>query len=396
VHQVADQSLICRSRLRAAGVRFALATPADDEQIRRLLRENPMPGKISVSLEREPDLRLAAAIEGDEHHIIIAREEGGGRIIAVGSVSIRMRLLNGKPQRVGYLSQLRLDYRCRPRASVILGGYAFLRQFHESLGVKLYLTSIAADNAPARRLLERGLAGMPTYRPLCEFVTLLFRRRRNGDFSKVTAGVRGDLRDLGLTLRHGGPELMPEAADLLSRAGLRGQVVPTWSGAELESLMVHGLYPNHFRLLFEGGRAVACAAVWDQRSTRQAVVRGYSAGLRRLRVPLNLLAPVTQSPRLPRVGEALSFALISHVCTPADRPELIEPLVRSLHGSAHTLGVDSIGVGFDARDPRLAVLRRAFGGVEYRTRLYVVHWEDGRDAAEALDDRLCEPEVALL
>ena len=30
--------------------------------------------------------------------------------------------------------------------------------------MKLYLTSIAADNLPARRLLERGLPDMPTYR----------------------------------------------------------------------------------------------------------------------------------------------------------------------------------------------------------------------------------------
>src|SRR4051812_34220400 len=35
--------------------RFDVANQADDFEIRRLLRENPMPGKISISLEREPD-----------------------------------------------------------------------------------------------------------------------------------------------------------------------------------------------------------------------------------------------------------------------------------------------------------------------------------------------------
>jgi hypothetical protein len=68
-----------------------------------------------------------------------------------------------------------------------------LRELHNSLGVRLYLTSIASDNVVARRLLERGLPGMPTYRPLCEFVTLVFRRVRNGEFHKVPARVRGQL-----------------------------------------------------------------------------------------------------------------------------------------------------------------------------------------------------------
>ena len=36
-------------------VRFELATPSDDPEIRRLLRENPMPGRIALSLECEPD-----------------------------------------------------------------------------------------------------------------------------------------------------------------------------------------------------------------------------------------------------------------------------------------------------------------------------------------------------
>src|SRR4051794_19024058 len=39
--------------------RFDVATPADDAEIRRVLRENPMPGAIRLSLEREPDAQLA-------------------------------------------------------------------------------------------------------------------------------------------------------------------------------------------------------------------------------------------------------------------------------------------------------------------------------------------------
>jgi len=368
-------------------VRFSLATAEDDADMRRLLRENPMPGRVSISLEREPDAGLAATAEGELHRTIIARDAVDGRMIAMGSVSVRERYLNGQPARVGYLGQLRLDHRCRRRISVIRRGYGLLRELHISLGVRLYLTSIASDNTVARRLLERGLPDMPVYRPLCEFVTLVFRRSRNGE----------RLRKDGVSLRHGSLELMTDVANVLNTTVRHMQFAPVWSRAELLSLERYGLHPQRFRIVFEGDRAIACAAVWDQRDMKQAVVRGYPPALRVARGPLNLLAPFTRLPHLPPVRSQLSHAFISHFAAPADRPELIEPLIRSLQGSAHQRGVDCLTIGFDSRDPRLPIFRRTFGGSEYRTQLYVVHWPDDEEAANAVEgDQLVAPEVALL
>ncbi len=56
-----------------------LATPADDPEIQRLLRDNPMDGEIRVSLEREPNALLAAAVEEEPHHTVVAREAETGR-----------------------------------------------------------------------------------------------------------------------------------------------------------------------------------------------------------------------------------------------------------------------------------------------------------------------------
>lgn len=392
----AAQSELSPSR-RDGRVRFSLAGPTDHPEIRRLLRENPMPGRVSISLEREPEARVAAAIEGDVHHTIIARDEVGGWIVAMGSVSVRERYVNGEATRVGYLGQLRVDQRRRSRMAIIRGGYAMLRELHPSLGVRLYLTSIASDNAAARRLLERGLPGMPTYRPLAEFVTLVFRRRRNGEFHKVTANVRCQLRRAQLEIRHGVPELLPDVEDLLNGAGARQQFAPAWPRDSLLSLAGRGLRPSHVRLIRERGRPIACGGVWDQRAIKQSVVRGYPLALWWGRLPLNLLAPLTRLPRLPPIGQPVNSAFVSHLVTPANRPDLIEPLIRSLHGSAASLGVDCLVAGFDARDPRLGVVRRAFGGMEYRTQLYVVHWPEDAPAAESVDRKLLlAPEVALL
>ena len=58
------------ARGRVASLRFDLAVPGDDVELRRLLRENPMGGAISVSHEREPSFADALSIEGDRHQVV--------------------------------------------------------------------------------------------------------------------------------------------------------------------------------------------------------------------------------------------------------------------------------------------------------------------------------------
>ena len=62
-------------------MRYQLATPADDPEIRALLRGSPIDGEIQVTLEREPDSALAGAIEGDLHQVVIRREEPSEEMI---------------------------------------------------------------------------------------------------------------------------------------------------------------------------------------------------------------------------------------------------------------------------------------------------------------------------
>ena len=93
----------------AGQTRFAPAAPEDEAGIRRLLRENPMAGRIAITLEREPDYFADARLPATEKQTIIAREDG--RVVCTGSCAIREHFINGEPRRVGYLGGLRLDER---------------------------------------------------------------------------------------------------------------------------------------------------------------------------------------------------------------------------------------------------------------------------------------------
>src|SRR3712207_9243112 len=85
-----------------------LATPGDDSAIRRLLATNPVPGRVTVTYEREPDYFLGCGTSGRCHQVLIARHLPAGEIVGIGSRAIRPLFVNGEVEEVGYLSQLRV------------------------------------------------------------------------------------------------------------------------------------------------------------------------------------------------------------------------------------------------------------------------------------------------
>lgn len=371
-------------RVRADGLRFELATRADDAEIRRLLRENPMPGRVSISLEREPDASLAAAVEGDVHHTIVARDPETGTLMGMGSVSVRDAYLNGGVTRVGYLGQLRLDRRYRPRAAIVIGGYRMFRQLHDTLGVRLYLTSIAADNLRARRFLERGLPDMPTYRPLDAFVTTM-----------IEARVPGSKLPPGLHTQRVGLDHLPAILDCLSRNGRRFQFAPVWRERDLAPRVE--AEELGFVVAKRGERVVGCMAVWDQSAYKQAVVRGYEPRLLRWRRWINAVGRLLNVPRLPPVGTKLDMAYASHVAVDDDDPHAFAAMLEvACDPGERWRNRGYCVLGLAARHPLLRAVPRRFARHAYRTNLYVVHWPDGRAAAEAMDAKVAQPEVALL
>jgi hypothetical protein len=358
-------------------MKFLVADSSHDAGIRRLLRETPMRGAISVTQQREPSCFDAAAVEGGEHRAIVAADDRGD-VVCVGAVSIRDRFFNGRRCRVGYLGQLRLAASHAGRFDILRRGYRFFRDLLPTLRTDACFTSVATDNARARAFLERGLPGMPQYQFAGDLVTLLMPVRK-----WMSCGPRAEFRRQGLQVRHGF-DCAETIVKLLNECGTPLQFAPAWDAAELRAMR-----NNNFRIVSDSTGPVACAAVWDQRACKQTVVAGYSTAMSLLRPFYNLFARV----RLPRPGSVFPMAFVSHVA--ADRPEWIADLTALLTATARTLGVEALALALDARDPRLPAILRRFPGRRYHTRLYTVSWPD-QPAAEEPDGRLFFPEVALL
>lgn len=376
------------------------ATPDDDAAVRALLRRTPMAGDIRVAFEREPALAHSAAVEGDRHHMFVVRE--GGRVTGVCSRVVRPVFFRGAPARIGYLGLLRTE---RPAAAVrhlLAEGFDACRATREPDELPFDFTSIMSDNLPARRLLERGLPGLPRYVAMAEFRTLVFAARGapGGRTFRCAAdeGVdrSGEVRgSKEIRIVRGSEVGAGTIAAYLQEQYARHPLAPVWTEADLRSDEVtRGLGIDDFVVAMRGDSIAGCAALWDQSAFRQNVVRGYVPWLAAARPVVNAWNRLTGEPRLPAVGERLRIATISHVAVSDDEPAIAIALVERIGQIAAARDLELLVLGLAAQRELFPRLREVLRARVLESILYTVH--DGGQDPDGLDARVPHVEVATL
>jgi hypothetical protein len=376
-----DGQLIAPPARAGSAIRFAVATPADDAAIRRLLRETPMRGAISLSFEREPDYFLGANVGGANDDVIVAYD--GHQLACFGRCSTRNAWINGAIRRVGYLAELRLASNASGRFDILRDGYRFFHSRRAVNPADVYFTSIAEDNERARRLLERGLPGLPRYTHVGNLTTLVISTRRLVSWS------------------HGGrPPCLPgsaspeQLATFLNDAGSRHQFAAVWTPETLRGMARQDLPLESFGVLQHDGEIVASAALWDQRRFRQTVVHAYAPLPAHARPLINVFARVLGYPSLPKTGGVLSHAFLSPLAIRAGYEHVLLELVPDFCRRAADRGIDFLTLALPSDDSRLRSLQRRFRTRAYRSRIYRVEWRGMPEFSP--DHRNVLPDVALL
>lgn len=369
-----------------ANITFELANRDTEGQFRRLLRENPLAGNIRVLLTREPDAFQAAGVSGDVFELVLAYRETPRTLIGGYGRFEFDAFINGEARRIGYLGELRMHGGLRQRRHTLIEGYRTVRRLHEEGSAPYYLTTIIADNLSTRRLLERGLADMPTYQPLETLVTLTVSTRQ-----------AARLRCAGTGLEIVPADRFDALADRLVDTGRDYQFHPVWSSDTLRSATrCRGIGLDDFIVVADsnGMRGVSC--LWDQRPFKQTVVAGYSRRLARLRPMLNVAAPLLRQPRLPAPGGRIESAFLSHLSVDEGDEAALLVLVREAARRARDRGIDYLMLGLAERHPLRQSLEKRLHCHSYVAMIYLVYWDDGREAASGIDDRIPHPELALL
>ena len=366
---------------------FSLATANDDPDLRQLLRENPMQGEISVSLEREPDLFRAGTIEGERHQTIVARDRAIGRPVGMASRSVYSGFLNGRACPLGYLSQLRVDRLYRGRAGLLSQGYALMRSVRTGHDLPFDLTTIVTDNHPARRVLGAGLSGIPSYQELEPFTTLMLPLWRH----QKTRPSRE------FAIERGSRERIEDIAACLERNRARYQFAPRWTAGELLSPeRSRGLAPRDFLIAVHRGAVIGCIALWDQSSFKQIVVHNYGTTMRRWRSIVEISARLFGTPRLPAPGRPIPHVYLSHVAVDDDNVEVFSALLARAYNDARERRQACLIAGFADRHPFLQIIQRSHHAWKYSSIIYAVCWEGGKAAVEGIDRRVPHLEVGLL
>jgi hypothetical protein len=365
---------------------FELASEADDAYLRRLLRENPIPGSISLSFEREPCYFDASVVEGAFHQTIVARESDSGTVIGFGDRSVRPLFVNGRVQDIGYMSQLRVNptygkgmYLARGLA----GGFKKYHELHQDGRTSFYLMSVIEDNLSARKLLTSGLPGYPHARVFARMFTYAVypvRRKREIPLPASMRIIRGDENYTGAIV------------DCLNRNNARKQFAPYWT---CDSLFLPNLSPADFFLALDDEGVIGCLACWDQTVFKQTVVRGYSGSLARWRKVINVFSHFGRVPYLPQPNTLLRYSYASHLAMDDDDPVIFNALLGKVYHCNLEQNYSYFMIGLAESNPLRRVVE-AYHPLTYVSQIYLMDWNEDGDLLASIDQRIPGLEIALL
>lgn len=163
--------------------------------------------------------------------------EEAKEVLGMGVLAHIPAALFGSPlQSIGYFTQLRSKRSARG-LTFLARAYRFMRTECDRSELPLYITSILEENKSARKILESGRAGLPSYVPIASLVTVLLRSSGVARFVSETAGVE---QQFSLTTSSG----VPHAWD---QRGFRSILLrhPTPVARLTAALLFRSLAPLH-------------------------------------------------------------------------------------------------------------------------------------------------------
>jgi len=365
---------------------FSIATAADDDDIRKMLRDNPVPGGITISYERSPSYFDGCGVMGDFHQTVIARERAGGRLAGLGCRAVRAMFINGRAADAGYLGQLRVDRRFQGRG-LVSSGFSYFRELDRDRRAQGYITTLIDGNRVAEGVLvRRASRSLPVYREIDRLHTLALPAR---PYKAQKPG--------GAEIRPAAEHDLPELIRFFDHHGAEKHFFPVLREDDFRpgSASTRGLRVGDLLLATRGGRLCGVMGLWDQSAYKQPIVRGYSGFLRWGRPLYNGYARCRGDRPLPAPGEALSLAYAAFTCIAGNDPDVFEQLLCALCTLAAQRGYGRVLVGLTERDPLLAVAGR-YPHIAYISSLYTVCWKEESQFHDNLDRRVSHVEIATI
>lgn len=328
-------------------ITYRLAMPKDDATLRTLLQDNGMEGSVVMAMTREPSFFAGMDYFGEDWAVIA---EEGAAVVGMYQCSRQNIFINGKVTTVGYLGGLRVAPSYRSRLFVLKEGYKSVIQYSPDSTISDWYTSIASDNHVARRVLEAGLKGMPTYHFLGELVTLAMPVARQQSLKLWQLASPDDYRSL---------------CDFYNAQACQYQLAPVLS----PELLVKINLPLY--VYRQGDTIQAVMGLWNQQAFKQVIAKRYAYPLNLLRPIYNIFAKVSKRVTLPANNEVFDQTFLAFLAV-KDQGNLVALIADALsycQSQVMTLALDS-------NHPVLPIITQKFAAFPYQTRLYRVCFDE--------------------
>jgi hypothetical protein len=336
---------------------------ADDRPSIELLLREPMAGSIRFAMHPTS----GQASPGAEERIVVHSKQR--TLIGYAARTVHDVWLEGRAVRVGYLHSMRLSpHSCLPRRAM-QRTFDELMMAHDDSPLPAMYTSIMAGNARARRLLERGLPGLPKYDACAALTTLVMRTPKRAHAPTTS------------------PLPIDEACAILQRHDQSWAFRPVWTTDRLTSANIapSGVYKT--------GVVRACAGLWDRRAEQVIRIANFTMPLWAIRPLINLFALYSGRPALPAPGPPVRLGFVSPFSCDAEDAESCVAVLRAVQASAAGRGITHLALGMPVQHPLLTVIRAAFKPFELRSTMYTVRRPDAVSPPMIVRSW---PEIALL
>ena len=364
---------------------FGLASPQDSSQILEILEEGHYGGNISLLYTRRNDAFASFMREGEEVNIITCRDSLNDRIASIGACAQRTLYVNGIPRKVGYLFNLKTRSEYRKMFRFLPKGYEYCYQVHREKKLPFFLMTILEGNRDAIKLFEKRRAFMPGHYPLGTYRVFAFK---TGLKCKPMPGFH---------FRRCSEADMPAVLQFLNETGKNYQFFPWLQPEDFRDKSKKGISPGDFYSLHDDrGEITACGAIWDQKTYKQYIVKGYRGFFKRI-APFSAVLPVFGYPHiLAKPGTILDFFTLSYWAVKDNHPGLFTHFLKNISQCPGAKDYRFFVLGIHDANTLKNSLER-LPHFSYTSRIYLVDWDKSGNRLNQLDrDRVLYLECGTL
>jgi len=347
------------------------AVPSDNDSL-QLLARVPMAGSISIAMEREPDYFASSSVQNDSPHVaVVCDSRGNNRIIGVISLGTRRVYIDGTETRVRYLSDVRIlpQYRGLRPLRVIND---YIRDCEMSDRSRTMHSIIFRDNTLYRGIIDRPPDLVRRLKYLWYYESGEFRT------SAISLQAGSRTHTPRYQIRRGVADDVDQMQRFFDAEAPAKQFYPAYRFAEIGKDYFKGLEIGDYFLAFEHGRLVGITGTWDQSAFKQTRVAGYSGWLKRFRIPLNILSPITTGFSLPPPGSEIRCFYLHTILTADNRADVFTDILEHIYAEYLKGSFAYFLVGLFTHDPLIDSVNR------FRNRRDMIgcHYEVGADELE--------------